>query len=145
MRIAPVVVAHLKSPSSALWKDAVLAGAITTTTLLARANGIEAMAALRVLTATFQYNMMIEMDVTIHIPDDVAARLGTADLPRRVLEALAVEEFRQGRLTQPELRRLLGFATRQALDAFLKAHNVYMSYSLEDLEKDRDDLRRLGF
>ena len=55
------------------------------------------------------------------------------------------EEFRQGRLTQPELRRLLGFATRQALDAVLKAHIVYMSYSLEDLEKDRDDLRRLGF
>jgi hypothetical protein len=34
------------------------------------------------------------MDVTIHIPDDLAAGLGTAgNLPRRVLEALAVEEF----------------------------------------------------
>jgi hypothetical protein len=84
------------------------------------------------------------MDVTIHFPDDVAARLGTADLPRRVLEALAVEEFRHGRLRQPELRRLLGFTTRQASDAFLKAHNVYMSYTPEDLEKDRDDLRHLG-
>jgi ADP-ribosylglycohydrolase len=29
MRIAPVVVPHLESPSSALWEDAVLAGAIT--------------------------------------------------------------------------------------------------------------------
>jgi hypothetical protein len=39
------------------------------------------------------------MDVTIHIPDDLATRLGTAgDLPRRILEALAVEEFRLGRL-----------------------------------------------
>jgi hypothetical protein len=85
------------------------------------------------------------MDLTIHIPDDVAARLGTTDLPRRMLEALAVQEFRQGRLTQPQLRRLLGFATRHALDAFLKAHGVYLSYTLADLEKDRDDLRRLGF
>jgi hypothetical protein len=84
------------------------------------------------------------LDVTIHIPDDVAVRLGTADLPRRVLEALAVEEFRHGRLTQPELRRLLGFATRQALDSFLKAHSIYMAYTLEDLENDRNDLRRLG-
>jgi hypothetical protein len=34
------------------------------------------------------------MDVTIHIPDDFANRLGTAgDLPRRALEALAIEEF----------------------------------------------------
>jgi Uncharacterised protein family (UPF0175) len=86
------------------------------------------------------------MDITIHIPDDLAARLGTAgDLPRRVLEALAVEEFRLGRLTRAELRCLLGLATRQALDAFLKAHKVYISYTLDDLEHDRDDLRRLGF
>ncbi|MEA3074041.1 MAG: hypothetical protein QOD29_5487 [Alphaproteobacteria bacterium] len=86
------------------------------------------------------------MDVTIHIPDDLATRLETAgDLPRRILEALAVEEFRLGRLTQPELRRLLGFATRQALDAFLKAHEVYIAYTEDDLDHDRSDLRRLGF
>ena len=78
------------------------------------------------------------MDVTIHIPDDLATRLETAgDLPRRILEALAVEEFRLGRLTQPELRRLLGFATRQALD--------YIAYTEDDLDHDRSDLRRLGF
>jgi Uncharacterised protein family (UPF0175) len=86
------------------------------------------------------------MDVTIHIPDDLATRLETAgDLPRRILEALAVEEFRLGRLTQSELRRLLGFATRQALDAFLKAHQVYIAYREDDLDHDRSDLRRLGF
>jgi Uncharacterised protein family (UPF0175) len=85
------------------------------------------------------------MDVTIHIPDDLTTRLGTAgDLPRRAL-ALAIEEFRPGRLTQAELRRLLGFATRQALEAFLKAHEVYGSYTFDDLERDRDDLRSLGF
>ena len=86
------------------------------------------------------------MDVTIHIPDDLATRLETAgDLPRPILEALAVEEFRLGRLTQSELRRLLGFATRQALDAFLKAHEVYIAYTEDDLDHDRSDLRRLGF
>jgi hypothetical protein len=86
------------------------------------------------------------MDVTIHIPDDLATRLETAgDLPRRILEALAVEEFRLGRLTQSELRRLLGFATRQALDAFLKAHQVYIACTEDDLDHDRSDLRRLGF
>jgi Uncharacterised protein family (UPF0175) len=89
---------------------------------------------------------MQAMDVTIHIPDDLATRLGTAvDLPRRVLEALAVEEFRLGRLTQPELRRLLGLPTRQALDAFLKAHEVYIPFTVDDLNHDRNDLRRLGF
>jgi hypothetical protein len=38
-----------------------------------------------------------------------------------------------------------GFATRQALDEFLKAHEVYLSYTVEDLERDRSDLRRAGF
>jgi hypothetical protein len=89
---------------------------------------------------------MIVMDITIHIPDELATRLGTSgDLPRRVLETLAVEEFRLGRLTQAELRRLLGLATRQALDEVLKAHGVYVPFTLDDLDQDRNDLRRLGF
>lgn len=85
------------------------------------------------------------MDVTIRIPDDIAGRLGAeGDLPRRALEALAVQEFRFGRLTKGELRELLGFATRQALDGFLKARDVYIPFTLDDLEQDRNDLDRLG-
>jgi len=85
------------------------------------------------------------MDVTIRIPDDIAGRLGAeGDLPRRALEALAVQEFRFGRLTKGELRELLGFATRQALDGFLAAHDVYIPFTLDDLEQDRNDLHRLG-
>jgi predicted HTH domain antitoxin len=88
----------------------------------------------------------VQMDVTIRIPDDLAHRLRiTEDLPRRVLEALAVEELRLGHLTLAELRRLLGFSTRQAMDGFLKKHQVYLDYTLDDLEQDRNDLRRLGF
>jgi hypothetical protein len=86
------------------------------------------------------------MDVTIQIPDELARRLGAAgDLPRRALEALAVDEFRLGHLTHAELRRLLGFGTRDALDGFLKTHGVYTAYTLDDLEQERQDLRRLGF
>ena len=57
---------------------------------------------------------------------------------------MALEEFRQGRLTKAELRRLLGFATGAALDGFLKAHGVFIEYGVDDLERDREDLRRLG-
>ena len=86
------------------------------------------------------------MDVTVSIPDDLARRLGTAgDIERRVLETLALDEYRLGHLTKPELRRLRGFGTRAALDAFLKAHDCFESYSLADLERDRQDLQRLGF
>jgi hypothetical protein len=86
------------------------------------------------------------MTVTVEIPDDLGKRLSadSNDLSRRALEALALEEFRQDRLTKPELRRMLGFETREALDGFLKAHNVFIEYSLEDLEQERRDLRRIG-
>jgi hypothetical protein len=87
------------------------------------------------------------MNVTVEIPDDVAERLAAAggDLSRRALEALALEEYKRGRLTRTELRRLLGFATRAELDAFLKEHEVFGTYTPADLERDRLDLRRLGF
>ena len=85
------------------------------------------------------------MDVTVRIPDDLAQRLGTAgDLGRRALEALALEEYKLGHLTKPELRRLLGFGTRDALDGFLKAHDVFEPYSPEDLAREQQDLQRLG-
>jgi len=86
------------------------------------------------------------MDVTVQIPDDLAGRIGAADdLRRRALEALAAEEYKRGRLTKPDLRRLLGFETSYQIDEFLKAHEVFEDYTLEDLEREREGLRRLGF
>jgi predicted HTH domain antitoxin len=87
------------------------------------------------------------MNVTIQLPDDLAQRLSAEgrDLSRRALEALAIEEYRNGHLSTAELRRLLGFRTRMALDGFLKAHGILADYTLADLEQERQDLRRLGF
>jgi hypothetical protein len=86
------------------------------------------------------------MEITLNIPDELARLIGTAgDIERRALEALALEEFKAGRLTKAELRRVLGFETRYELDGFLKTHEVYEPYTLEDLERERRDLQRLGF
>lgn len=67
------------------------------------------------------------------------------DLARKAMEGLALQEYRSGDITDPELRRLLGFRTRCELDGFLKGHGIYSDYSMEDLELERADLRRLGF
>ncbi|MBZ5624653.1 MAG: UPF0175 family protein [Acidobacteriia bacterium] len=88
------------------------------------------------------------MDLTIQIPDELAGRLaaeGSGDLARRALEGFALEEFKIGHITKPELRRLLGFETRYELDGFLKAHQVCEEYTLEDFERERDALKSLGF
>ena len=85
------------------------------------------------------------MEIIVRIPDDLAARFGAAgDIERRALEALALDEFRHGRLTRSELKRLLGFATRGQLDAFLVRNDVTGRYAEEDLARDRADLERLG-
>src|SRR5438105_9467109 len=85
-------------------------------------------------------------EITVRIPDDLVRRLGTVrEIERRALEALALEEFKLGHLTKPELRRLLGFGTRMKLDKFLKTHEVFGTYTPEDLARDRQDLQRLGF
>lgn len=86
------------------------------------------------------------MEITLIIPDELARLLGAADdISRRALEALVLEEFRQGHLSRAELRQLLGFATRARLDEFLVAHGVFGTYTAEDLARDRRDLERIGF
>jgi Uncharacterised protein family (UPF0175) len=87
------------------------------------------------------------MELTVEIPDDVARRLNAVggDLSRRALEALVTEEYRHGRLSKPDLRLVLGFETGDQIDTFLKAHNVWIEFTVDDLDRQRAGLRRLGF
>ena len=64
------------------------------------------------------------MIVTIPVPDEFAARFASpAELGRRALEALALAEFRAGRLGAAGLQQVLGLAD-QNLHAFLTAHGI---------------------
>ncbi len=85
------------------------------------------------------------MNLLLPIPDELAERLGAAgDVARRALEAFGVAEYQAGRLTEAELRRMLGFATRYELDGFLKARGVFLDYTLQDLRREREILDHLG-
>lgn len=85
------------------------------------------------------------MNVMVPIPDDLAARFGSeAELGRRAVEALALEEYRAGRLTRPELRHLLGFATRGELDGFLNERRVVDGITVEEFDRQMQDLDRIG-
>ncbi len=87
------------------------------------------------------------MNLSLEIPDDLVGQLsaGGGDLSRRALEALAADEYKHDRLTRPDLQRLLGIETSFELDAFLKAHDVWIEYTREDAERERRGLQRLGF
>jgi hypothetical protein len=85
------------------------------------------------------------MELTIEIPDDLARSLTMGnDLSRRVVEALAAEEYRSGHLTKPQLRKVLGFETSNEIDGFLKKHHVWIDYDEQELEKEQTGLDRLG-
>ena len=93
--------------------------------------------------------MIGNMNLTVEIPDDLAARLtaaGCGDLSLRALEALALQEYKSGHLTETELQKFLGFGTRYRLDGFLKVHGVLIDdYTIEDLHREVETLQRLGF
>jgi hypothetical protein len=65
-------------------------------------------------------------------------------LSRRALGGLAIEEYRRGHLTWPELRRLLGLETRNELNNFLQKHGLSESYTFEEIEQQVEDLKLLG-
>ena len=80
------------------------------------------------------------MQVTLELPEDLGQRLAadTNGLSRVVLEALALEGVRSGKLTTAQARRLLGIKSRHEMDGFLKAHGVLLSATLEDVRRDSE-------
>ncbi len=86
------------------------------------------------------------MPVTIDLPEDISAALTEQwdDVPRRSLEAIAVEAYRTGALTESQIRRMLGFETRFQVHALLKEHQVALRYTAGDLEADLSVHRQLG-
>jgi predicted HTH domain antitoxin len=86
------------------------------------------------------------MRVTLDLPDDISASLEERwkNIPRHALEALAVEGYRTGALSENQVRRLLGFQSRFDVHALLKEHRVPLRYSEEDAERDLAAHRELG-
>ena len=87
------------------------------------------------------------MQVNIELPEDVsrALRERWGDVSRRTLEAIALEGYRSGALSESQVRRLLGFETRMDVHAFLKQAGIPLHhYSRADLDEDLEAHRKLG-
>jgi len=78
------------------------------------------------------------MTITVEIPDVLACALSAEgkDPTRAVIEAMALEGYRTDRLTEADLKELLGFETRMEVHGFLKNHGAFMHYTAEDLDRD---------
>ena len=88
------------------------------------------------------------MSITLEIPPEIEQSLveawGAAEngFPRRVLEAVAAEGYRQGALTRHEVGQLLSLSFYET-QTFLKEHECYLPYTLEDLDEDRRSIEKV--
>ena len=84
------------------------------------------------------------MPVTIELPEEIERQLQAEweNLPRRALEALAVEGYRSGALTRGQVGQMLGLNFWET-EAFLKERGADLQYTIEDLEQDRRAHERL--
>ncbi len=77
------------------------------------------------------------MDITVSIPDKfVPPSAASEDVSRQMLEAYAIENYRQEKMSLGRIAELLDLTIDQT-HAFLKEHNVPLNYEEEDLARDR--------
>ncbi len=82
----------------------------------------------------------MRMSLSISLPDDFAEVLGASaeERDRRAREALALELYREGRISLRHMGELAGVGGDYwAAESFRALHQVPINYSLEDLEADR--------
>jgi predicted HTH domain antitoxin len=85
------------------------------------------------------------MEITIHIPDDLARSLGQAggDLSRRTLEALAFDGYRRGSLSQLQVEQLLDLSRIETED-LLARHVALYDYDPAELDREARAFEKLS-
>lgn len=76
------------------------------------------------------------MQITIELPENIANQLQTSNISRRILELIAADSYRQGRIGSAEVRQILNFSSRWETYQFLKDEKAYLLYTENDLEQD---------
>jgi hypothetical protein len=63
------------------------------------------------------------MTITVSLPDEILSS-DTHNLPRKILEQVALDGFQSGQLTTSQVRQILGFDSRMQVHEFLASHGV---------------------
>ena len=87
------------------------------------------------------------MEIAITLPEPIAEQLRVRwgeDLPRDILEMVALEGYRSGALSAYQAQQMLGYETEDDLFGFFKQHGVPLRYTLDHLRRDRETHDRLG-
>jgi hypothetical protein len=85
------------------------------------------------------------VQLTLDIPDDIAARLTAArgDLAREAVERIALAGYLDGTLSRFQVQRLLGLDNRWDAEEWLGSRGAAVQYTAADLDADRAALNRV--
>jgi hypothetical protein len=87
------------------------------------------------------------MQVTVDFPEEFTQRLQAKwqDTPAHIVRELVVlEAYREGVLTTREVQAILGLPDRFAVYDLCDKYKI-ATYTLADLQRDRETTQRLGF
>lgn len=78
------------------------------------------------------------MTLTVEIPDVAASALreGFGEMPQAMIESLAVEGYRSGKISAFTVGQLLGHGSRWETQDFLAAHDAWPAISVDDLNRE---------
>ena len=85
------------------------------------------------------------MTITLEMPQTSERQLQkewNGELPRMILESVAAEGYRQGKLSRGAVSEMLGLCWHDT-EAFLKEKNVVPPETVEDYVRSRDELKKL--
>ena len=84
------------------------------------------------------------MEITIRIPDDLGRALAATggDLSRQTLQALAIDGYRRGSLTQLQVGQLLGLSRIETEDFLAQYIDLY-DYDPAELDREAHMLEKL--
>jgi hypothetical protein len=78
------------------------------------------------------------MQINLDLPQDIEQRLQTHldSLSHCALEAIALEAYKARLITTAEVQQMLKLPSRLATDAFLKQHEAFIPYTLDEIQQD---------
>jgi predicted HTH domain antitoxin len=82
------------------------------------------------------------MNIEVTIPNEIFTD-AKINVPRYVLEQIAVSGYKSNKLSMVQVRKLLDFSSRFETEEFLHLNNAF-GYTKSDLEEDLQTLKDLG-
>jgi hypothetical protein len=78
------------------------------------------------------------MFVQVEIPSEIGLQIESkwGRLSERMVEALALEAYRNGAIGKAQVQELLRFSEQWEAELFLKLSQAYLDYTEADLERD---------